>query len=353
MKKLLLLSTLLIFPELSQAQIFRIKRTSSVDAGGAVDSAIDTELLRIQNEVNSDIPSASPKRLMDGMADSQALSSKGLATDYITHFDTFMIGGGVGLAADLEKDKDRDRDASGAGATGGLQFGLNMSAFTDKTILGMDPTKMSVMFNLFTFNTDQDFDESNAKAKLLSFGVMGSYKWKDGKGSRLFGWDGVRFHTGYQYTSLNVDFATTINEQINGNFGGGTINQTITASPKGGFESTSHSIPLEISSGVNFLYILSFYGGLGTDINFGSAKGNGAFAESETLTCTGGACGGSTNVDVDINGGLTENGKVQPLFLRGFAGFQVNLPYTRIYVHANNVFGTDLYSVATGLRLVF
>lgn len=351
MKKLLLLSTLLLLPEISEAQIFRIRRTSDE---GVANSAIDAELLKVQNEINADLPSASSAgRLLDGMADSQTISAKGFATDYISHFDKILVGAGVGVGADLEKDKSTDSDASGAGLTGGVMLGLNMSMFADNTFLGLDPKKTSVMFNFMSYNYKSDFDESSAKVDMLSFGVNGTYKWKEGGGSRLFGWDGVRLHTGYQYTSAKFDFTTNLNETIDPvTVGGATYSGTVTGTPRIGIESSGHSIPLEISSGVNFLYILSFYGGLGTDINIGTSKASGAAnANPSTLTC-GGVCP-TGDVSVQAEASLEGNGKVQPLYLRGFAGFQINLPYTRIYVHANNVFGTDLYSVATGLRLAF
>ncbi len=354
MKKLLLLSTLLFLPEISQAQIFKIRRLT--DTGNTtLNNAIDAELLTVQNEINSDLPSASSAgRLLNGMADSQVISAKGFATDYISHFDKILVGAGIGVGADLEKDKNTDSDASGAGLTGGVMLGLNMSMFADNSFLGMDPKRVSVMMNFMSYNYESDFDEASASIDMLSFGVNGSYKWKEGNGSRLFGWDGVRLHTGYQYTSAKFGFSTNLNETIDPvTVGGDTYNGTITGTPKIGLESSTHSIPLEISSGVNFLYVLSFYGGLGTDINIGSSKASGASNANPTnLNCTAGACTVPT-IQTQAEANLEGNGKVQPLFLRGFAGFQINLPFTRIYVHANNVFGTELYSVATGLRLAF
>ena len=353
MKKLLLLSTLLLLPEISEAQIFKIRRTSD---NGVANSVIDAELLKVQNEINADLPSASSAgRLLDGMVDSQTISAKGFATDYISHFDKVLVGAGVGVGADLEKDKNTDSDASGAGLTGGVMLGLNMSMFADNTFLGLDPKKTSVMFNFMSYNYKSDFDEASASIDMLSFGFNGTYKWKEGGGSRLFGWDGVRLHTGYQYTSAKFGFSTNLNEAIDPvTAGGSTYSGNITGTPKIGIESSSHSIPLEISSGVNFLYILSFYGGLGTDINIGTSKASGAAnANPTTLNCSGGGCGTTGTLTAQAEANLEGNGKVQPLYLRGFAGFQINLPFTRIYVHANNVFGTDLYSVATGLRLAF
>lgn len=351
MKKLLLVCALTI-PTLAQAQIFNLERVTS-SGNSTIDGLFDSEIQNIENEINADLPTGDPKRLMEGMANSQAASSKGLATDYISHFDKVLIGAGLGLGADLEENKEADSDLSGIGITGGLQLGLNMSMFADNSFLGLDPKKTTVMMNFFSFGLDRDFDENKAEIDMLSFGFSGTYKWIDGNGNRLFGWDGVRLHTGYQYTKADITFTGKINEAVNATSAGSTVTGTITGNPKGTIETSTHSVPIEISTGVNFLWVMSFYGGVGTDFNMGSAKGKGDLnTQDSTLTCNGGACSGET-ADVRTSANIDDEADVNPFFLRGFAGFQVNLPYIRIYAQGNKVFGTEVYSLATGLRLAF
>jgi len=353
MKKLLLV-TLLLSPVLAQAQLFRLERVAASTGNQTILDLFDAEIQKVENEINQDLPTGEPTRLMEGMANSQAASSKGLATDYISHFDKILVGAGLGLGADLEENKEADSDLSGVGVTGGIQLGLNMSMFADKEFLGLDPKKTSVMLNFFKFDTERDFDDNNVKLDILSFGFSGTYRWIDSDDNRLFGWDGVRIHTGYQYSKADIIFSSEINESVNETSGTETISGTITGAPKATIETSTHSIPIEISTGVNFLWVMSFYGGVGTDINSGSAKGKGDLnAQDSTITCTGVACGGGETATVRAEANIDDEGKVNPFFLRAFAGFQVNLPYTRIYVHANKVFGTEVYSVASGLRLAF
>ena len=194
MKKLLLVIALTL-PTLSHAQIFQLNRVACT--GGAVACALfDTEIQKVENEINADLPAGDPKRMMEGIANSQAAAGKGASTDYISHFDAFVVGAGIGLGADLEENKEYDSELSGIGLMGAVQIGLNMSTIFDDSFLGLDPKRTTVMANFFTYNLDRDFDESNVKADMISFGVHGSYKWIDGNGNRLFGWDGVRLHTG-------------------------------------------------------------------------------------------------------------------------------------------------------------
>ncbi len=353
MKKLLLACALAI-PTLAQAQIFDLRLVSNT-GGAGVTAIFESELQKIENEINADLPTGDPKRLMEGMANSQAASAKGFATDYISHFDKVLIGAGLGLGADLEENKDADSDLSGIGVTGGLQLGLNMSMFADNSFLGLDPKKTTVMLNFFSFGLDRNFDDNKAEIDMLSFGLSGTYKWIDGNGNRLFGWDGVRLHTGYQYTKADITFTGKINEVVNETSSGSTVTGTITGNPKGTIETATHSIPLEISTGVNFLWVMSFYGGVGTDFNMGSAQGKGDLnTQNSNLTCTGGACGGGGQTAVvATEANIDDEADVQPFFFRGFAGFQVNLPYIRLYAQGNKVFGTEVYSLATGLRLAF
>lgn len=344
----------LILSSSAYAQIFNLSRTSGSTGNSTLDAEIDQIIQDIENDINEDIPSGDPKRLMEGMANSQAASGKGLGTDYISHFETFMVGAGVGVGADLEENKEYDSDLSGAGAQGGILVGLHMSAFSDSDIFGMDPKRLSVVLNAFKFDIDRKADDDNIKADLTSFGFMGTYRWLDGSGNRWFGWDGVRLHTGYQYSAATLTFDTTINEAVNETASGATLSGTITGRPKAKIETSTHSIPLEISSGINFLYIVSMYGGLGTDFNMGSAKGTAdANAEDSNINCTGGACGGGQTVTVRSQANINDKGNVQPFFLRAFAGFQFNLPYFNVFAQANKVFGTEVYSVATGARLAF
>ena len=338
----------------AQAQIVRLQRITVVD-GGTLDAAIDAALVDVQADINKDLPAGKPKRLMEGMANSQAASAKGLATDYISHFETFTVGAGVGLGADLEKDESIDSELSGAGITAGAQIGLNISALTSNKVLGLDPKRLTAMVNFFKYDMDREVDDNKIGADMLSFGITGSYKWIPGSGNRWWGWDGVRLHTGYQYSKLDLSINTTVNEAVGATLASNdVITGTVTGTPKAEIKTSTHSIPIEISSGVNFLYVLSFYGGLGTDLNMGTAKGSGGTDTTDnTLNCDGGSACTNDSIVVRTSANVNENGKVNPLFFRAFAGFQFNVPFVNIYAQANKLFGTEIYSFATGLRLVF
>src|SRR5690606_370161 len=101
----------------------------------------------------------------------------------------------------------------------------------------------------------------------------------------------------------DLTFSSSINEEINATSASGDehINDTITGSPRATILVNTHSIPLEISTNVQLLYILSLYGGLGVDLNFGQAKGDGSLnADNQQITCTGGVCGAGAGTNINV-----------------------------------------------------
>ncbi len=356
MKKMLTLFTLASLISIpAHAQLFRIKIT---DYGGlnldpTIKAAFDAEIAKAQAEINKDLPSSDTKRLMQGMADSSVAAGKGVGTDYASGMEVMLIGAGVGIGADLEKSKEADSDLSGVGIQPGIIIGLNLGLVDAQKILGLDTDKLKVYLSGMSYTLDKkmgDNDKDQIEAKMTSFGFHASYDWIKGSGSKFFGWGGVKIHTGYEYNSSKFSFTSTLNEDVNVSSGGQTVTGTIKGRPTAEIEVTTHSIPLEISSSVQFLYLFSLYGGLGADFNMGEAKGSGALnAEETTLTYSGGTGDPKVLAEANIDG----KGEVTSFTGRAFAGVQLNLPYTRIFVQANKVLNNEVVSATAGLRFVY
>lgn len=354
-----LLLALALYATDSSAQIFRLSFTPTGNA--TIDNYIETELQKVENDVNKDLPSGQPQRLMEGMANSSVMAGKGIGSDYASNMDVFLIGAGVGVGADLEKDKNTDSDISGVGVAPGVIFGLDLGFMDTKHILGLDTDKLNVYFNFMSLGHEQKSGETgketNAEVNATSLGVHFRYDWVNGAGSKWFGWGGLKVHLGYEYNKTEIAFASQINETITATGPGGeTINDAITGSPKATILVNTHSIPLEISTNVQFLYLLSLYGGLGVDYNTGEAKGDGALnSPPQAVNCTGGACGGApgTDIQVQAEANIDAKGKTNPFTYRGFAGVQFNLPFLRIFVQADKAFGNDLVGATAGVRIVY
>jgi hypothetical protein len=358
---LLTIATLGLYATDSSAQIFDIEITNydGMDSIPALKNYIDTEIQKIEDDINKDLPNGTPDRLMEGMANSSVMAAKGIGTDYASNMDVFLIGAGMGVGADLEKPAGTDSELSGVGLAPGFVVGLNLG-FLDKTsILGLDSKKLNIYFNFMSYSLNKTLDDNKSEAGLdtLSLGSHIRYNWIKPRGNKLLGWGGVKITTGFEYNKTEINFKTTLNETITQpGSNGETISGSVSGSPEASILASTTSIPLAISTDVQILYFLSLYTGAGVDYNMGTAKGKANLnANPSTLSCTGGDCttAGDPDVQVQAKANLDTSAKVNPFLYRAFAGVQANLPWTRIFVQVDKSLSNDLIGATAGLRFAF
>jgi hypothetical protein len=319
---------------------------------------LDLEAFRIAvlAQVNKDFPStSSPQRLMQGMANSSVMAGKGIGSDYASRMQVVMIGAGVGVGADLEKDKTTGSDISGVGIQGGLMIGTNLGWLDTEKILGLYTDRLNIYFNYLGYDLDRklgDGNSNNLQADLKSFGFHASYDLVKPKGNSLVRWGGVKVHTGFEYNTTKLQFTTDLNENVSETIGGQNVSGKITGKPSATIDVATQSIPVEVSTNVQLLYFLSLYTGLGVDMNFGKAKAAGALnANPSTLEVGTNGPGSGPTVQAEAN--ISGSGNVDSFLTRAFAGVQINLPYTNIFVQADKSLGNDLIGASAGLRFVY
>lgn len=364
MKILLILLSLVPFS--ASAQLFDLRITDyGLDCNSGVAERtfcnyIDTEIGKIEADINKDLPSGKPTRLMQGMADSSVMAGKGIGTDYASNMDVFLIGAGVGVGADLHKDKQTDSDLSGAAVAPGLIVGMNLSWMDARRFMGMDTDRLNVFFNFMKYTYDHKIDDepgkrSDAELDMLSMGVHFRYDWIKGNGSKWLGWGGVKFNFGYEYNKNDITFKSEINEDADQfDEAGQNYSGSISGRPVAAIDTSTHSIPLALSTDVQLLYFLSLYTGLGVDYNWGQSKGRGDLNGSDSsISCTGASCPGNPTIQVKPEANIDATGKPTAFTSRAFFGVQLNLPFTRIFVQADKSLGNDLVSATTGIRFVY
>lgn len=352
----LTLLTLGLYSSNSSAQIFRLNFTPAGGMNPIVRAAIEAEVQKVEDEINSDLPNAStPSRLMEGMANSSVLAGKGIGSDYASGMEVLLIGAGAGVGADLEKNEDADADLSGAGVQGGLILGTNLSWMDTQRILGLDTNKLNVYVNFFKYDLEKASGDTDVNADLSSYGLHFSYDWIEGSDSVWFGWGGLKLHAGYEYNSTKLRFKSQIEENVQVTEAGGTYTSNILANPLASIDVSTHSIPVEISTSLRFLYLFTLYGGLGADYNSGMAKGSGDLnSNSATVSCSGVCSPAPGNVGtIDTAANIDGKGDVNPFTFRGFAGLQLNLPFVRIYGQVDKAFGSELVGATAGVRFVY
>lgn len=364
---LILFCLFITFSPQSIAQVFTVEITDygGIDNFPILKAVVDRELQSFEDEVNAELPQEGPDRLMQGMANTSVMASKGIGKDYASYMNMYLIGAGAGVSVDQQYDSTIDSEISGGGAALGVVVGSTAKNLGFQSFAGLDPKRVGIYTNFMRYKHNQIIksnpgSESNLAADLFNLGVHFRYDWIDGSGDPMLGWGGLKLHWGYDYNETTIVFQNDLDKNINlididnGSGATATIAGKITGSPQYEVKSQTHSIPLEISTDVRFLYFMTLYGGLGTDINYGKATGKGLLnGNVSPLACNGTACVGVTDLKVQVQANLDAEGKVDPLMLRGFTGLQLNLPYFRIYGQVDKAFGTELIAVSTGLKFVY
>lgn len=354
----------------SSAQIFTLKFNADSSFSDPLFAqaitAISAEIKQVEDKINDGLPkSKNPERLMQGMANSSVMAGKGVGSDYASEMSVLLIGAGAGVGADLEKNKEAKSDLSGVGVQAGIMIGTNLSWMDTATILGLDTNRINIYGNFFKYDMNNTSKDTTIKGKISSYGVHASYDWIPRSPSKLFGWGGVKIHTGYEYNKMDVVLNSKIEEDISAetpSVPDATFNATLNANPFASVNVATHSIPIEISTSFRFLYLFTLYGGLGADFNTGSAMGKGDLNSTlsevrcnETNASSG--CGtlgdGGLAGEIEAGANIDGKGKVKAFTSRAFAGVQFNLPYFLIFVQGDKELGSNLVGATAGARFSF
>jgi hypothetical protein len=316
----------------------------------------------LEDGVNKSLPAADPTSFLKSTANATAISTKGLTTDYATAFDIFVLGAGLGVGADLGGNSLSDLTSGnldynklpGFSANMSFLLGFNPGVVLKSKIGPIDPDRLRVFMNFFSTNRTFNI----VSVKLNSFGIHASYLLFEGVGTKLLGWEGLKIHTGYDHAGVGLSATQTLTQSQDTTISTvpGLPPAKLTAAFTGpvtvGANASISTIPIEASTSVRLLYVLSLYGGLGTDLNFGSSTGIGTLTGNLTAT-------DSTSTLADANepiGGkasLTLGGqKAKPsaFSMRGFGGVQLNMGVLNLFVQANKAFTNDALGVSLGAK---
>ncbi len=319
--------------------------------GGAVGAAADAAL---NEEINKQFQVPSMTGFLTSMANAQAITNKGQGVSYATYHSLFVIGGNLGAGLNTTSGFDFNSSGGlppiGLGVQGSIMAGLSLSKFPVPKIGPIDLKKLTVFVNFFSYSNDSLVDSLTIKTS--NFGMHAQYKVIDGKnvgGLGLLNWGGVAFTTGFDTGSNTMTYK--VGQSISATSSGVTYKWTPSAGSNLELQNTSFTIPLEVSTSVRVLYILSLFGGAGVDLNFG-----GKSTISANLT---GPVTNSANASQG-SGTLTLAENQGPNFgaLRFFAGPQLNLVPLKntnllsLYAQGNYSTGGN-YGVHAGLRIAW
>lgn len=376
MKILLMLLSVLAYSNV-QAAFFKITPGEcSLTVGGlaqdcsALEDTLETLFTSVEEEAASNIPDVDGANYLEGVANSSVVAGKGLSTDYATDFDLFVVGGGIGGGFDLGETSLMDVSGDGlstfkGAAIGGTFMGGFNLGFLPLPKLGfMNWDRAKIYFNFFSLNLDSFAEELSGDVS--SFGTHIQYKLMEGQSiipGKMLRWNGIDVSLGYEYSNFEFSYTYTFTDisadtgetiPIPG-AGNSSIDATLSGSALLGAKITTHSIPIEVSTSLQTLYLFTPYMGFGADLNFGTAT---AAIGGDTKVALDTPDDGTVQLSTTANGSfdLLDGAEASPasLSLRYFAGMQFNMWIFKGYVHYNaNLAGGNIYGINAGLRVAW
>jgi len=329
---------------------------SATGAHGAVVLDVNTgdatadALLKAEIDKQFQVPKMGD--FLGSMSNAQAITNKGQGVSYATDHSLFVIGGsfGLGLSGDLggSFSSTNGLPPVGLGVQASGMAGLSLAKLPVPALGPIDLKRLTVFINYFGYSNDSLV--SSLTIKTNTFGLHAQYKFIDGKnigGLGLLNWGGVAFTTGFDVSSNSLTYK--VGQSITVNSSGQTYTWTPNSSSTLALEANSFSIPLEVSTSIRTLYILSLFAGIGVDLNFGNSK--------ITSNLNGPVTGSPIALAGTAKATLTGGEEQGPSFghVRFFGGPQINLVPLKntnmlsLYAQGNVSTGGN-YGVHAGIR---
>lgn len=302
----------------------------------------------LQNEIERVFQVHRIDDYLRAVGNSYAFTTKGMGVDYATNIDYLVFGAAASVAANAEgalTPEDAKTKPPVAALTtnwtlmGGLNFGL----------FGFKP--LTLYFNYFkgSGSLGDEFNVSlknwGAHAQLKLFGPK-----KSGLGALLIQWGGIAVTTGVDYSSSTL----TLGKKLKRSFPMGSVNNMpvqVGFDAMGTFDVAleTTSIPLELTTSLQLLSLLTVYGGGGFDWQLGGG--------SEMKIAVAGKMTGTVNTQATHLGdaSVNEERRVDPSRgrLRAIGGVQLNILVVRLFAQVNLVPDPFLASIGFGARVAF
>lgn len=347
MKKLLMVAALATMSLSSYA--VNVSVTEQTCFGGSPNAAeraiCDALTSELQAAVDADLPSVSLGKYGTGLANSNGFAQKGLTSDYSDKFTYFMVRGGVGAA--VQGDIDKPESAEGFGFGAAATVGINLDLLPIDKIGFIEFDKMDLFVSFMNYDVDQDDDDFSAKGEFSHLGIMARYQVIEGKDifpGYMLEWGGVFLHTGLQRSSFKADLTSRFDDQTvtTDNGDQATFGNT---SATFALDTTTTTIPVEVSTYLRTIWALTFSAGAGFDYVAGSTDVD--------LSASGTASGASNQYSATVSASDNASEDADVTNFRAFGGVQLNLPFFRVYLNYNKGLGNDLVGANAGVKILW
>jgi len=311
---------------------------------------VDAALDQLENEVNADLPDADQSTYLKGMANANVMSAKG-SSDYANDVKLFLLKYSVGIGADIGDNTLGDaingtveaKQLRGASFQLGFTAGLNLGVLPFKSIGPIETKRADVFLHVGSLNNTSDDQSFSLVSKSLGFYFR--YKVHPGKTYAPLGvldWQGIYLTTGVETHDMLLKLNVNVSETVTVS---GLGSATLAGSVLAGVDMQTTSIPIELSTNLQWMYFFTTYFGLAADINTGTATS--LATSSVTLSSSIGGVGGSGQLD------LGTTNEPSPIWMRWFIGQQFNLTFLKINAQIDHVPGKGYWGANLGIGITY
>lgn len=316
----------------------------------ASQAGVDVATLQqqIQNQIETLFQTYRLHDYVRSFGDAQAFSSRGLGVDYGSTIGLLEIGvaGSVamnGNKALIEGDA-RTQPLAGVAPNLTLMAGLNLG------LLGL---REVTLFGNY-FKSSGSYREFSAH--LENFGAHAQLKLfaprHESVLSAFARWGGIAITTGFDRSRMSLSLGQNFKRSfpvVNGEKNVAQIDMDSMGTF--GLDTRTWSIPLEVTTNLRFLYVVTVYGGAGFDWQLG---GKSEMTAALNGTLTGTVSSQNTTADVGtVSVTANESADVTAGKVRGIVGLQTNLWFLKLFTQLNVIPNPFVASVAFGARLVW
>jgi hypothetical protein len=300
----------------------------------------------IEKEISSDESSDYLRRLANAVTFIQAGSS----ADYSTPFRYMVLNVGVGLGYqdgyagldDVLQGKANPDRLGAFSAQAALSIGLH---FADE--------QRSRFFASFA---SSDYSNHSLELENSGWGVLWQYDLVRApeRPSPLLSWNGLKVGTGFRWNRFRSHFSKHLSE-LSADVsvpGQGTLNASMAADLDVSGDVRVMSVPFEVGTALRWMSVLSLYGVLGADLNFGDARGS-LLVKGPLSFSTTTANGESEQVKADAEYAVTKSEEPDMFSLRGLVGLQFELGRGSVFVQYQRSSLEDAEAAALGFRTYF
>ncbi len=329
-----LITLLLVLGAVSSARAQGVNVTIEPGPGANFSASLGLNIPQLEDQLQTELQdifnTINPGAYLQAMSDAQAFSTKGLGVDYASNPTFLSVGASgnftVAFGNDGLQETQKDRPVAGLSANISLMGGVNLGKFSPRL------RDLIVYGNFFSYKADVD----EMGIRLTNFGAHVQYKILRPKKRRvrqmILQWGGIDLTGGLEFSRMSIRLARPLPTDIPfGDQNAQNANVVFTGNGRFDLDSTTITLPAEVSTNMRIFYFLTVFGGAGIDLQVGTNKMDVQLSGTLQGTDPQGTTQEIGTATVDVSETAAPNaGK-----MRFFGGLQVNAWRAKAFVQGN------------------